>query len=299
MSHVASRSRTWARVARTTAFSCATVEAPRPCSAVRASAASSRSRALRGQQPGVAVAGEDHALQHIADGLGHGGAAGRVEPRAAGRRAASTRRARGAACRRRSSRRIWRAVSSRLCWRWLRHRLRSSWSSRQPSAATTASTGTSGSSAIWAKGWLLARATASAGSGLVAAEAPGEEEARLEVLGLLRGAEGQEELGVHAGRPGLEAEADQERGVLAEPRVGAPGPAAPHQARRLAHRRRVRRGVEAAPRDVRLGVPAEPLGLAVQLAQDRVLGREAQREAPLHEALLLGLVAPQQPVARL
>ena len=136
-------------------------------------------------------------------------------------------------------------------------------------------------------------------NGLVAAEQLGEEEARLEVLGLLGGAEGQEELGVHARGPGLEAEANQERRVLAEPGVGAPGPPAPHEARRLAHGMLIRRGIEAAPRDVRLGVPAQPLGLRVQLAQGRALGCEAQREAPLHEALLLGLKSPQQLVARL
>jgi hypothetical protein len=59
------------------------------------------------------------------------------------------------------------------------------------------------------------------------------------------------------------------------------------------------RGIEAIPRDVCLGVPAKALGLAVELPDRGHLRLEPKREAPLHEALLLGLKSPQQFVARL
>ncbi len=135
--------------------------------------------------------------------------------------------------------------------------------------------------------------------GVVAAETLGEEIAGLEVLGLFGRTEGEEELGVHARRSGLEAKSKQERRALTEPRVHAPGATAPHEPRRLAHRRLVGRGIEAGPRDILGRVPAKALRLTVQLADGRALGLEVQREAPLHEALLLGLIASQQPVARL
>src|SRR5229473_1373563 len=74
MSHAARRSRTWARVARTTAFSWATVEAPRPCSAVRASAAGGveARQALAEQRPReqhVALLVAGHQPQYLAHRL--------------------------------------------------------------------------------------------------------------------------------------------------------------------------------------------------------------------------------------
>src|SRR5437867_3255046 len=134
-----------------------------------------------------------------------------------------------------------------------------------------------------------------AGVGLVAAQPRGQHVADLQVLGLFRGTEGQEQLGVHAQRSGLQAEADQQRGALRQSGVDAPRAAAPCPARRLARRLGVAGGVEAIPCDVRLRIPVEALGLAVQLAERRHLRRELEREAPLDEPLLLRLVRAQQP----
>src|SRR4029453_12322372 len=135
--------------------------------------------------------------------------------------------------------------------------------------------------------------------GVVAAETLGEQIAGLEVLGLFGRAEGEEELGVHARRAGLETESKEERRAFAEPWVHTPGATAPQEPRRLPNRRLEDHGIEASPRDILRRVPAKALRLTVQLADGRALGLEVQRKAPLDEALLLGLVAPQQPVAHL
>src|SRR6266536_2991486 len=132
---------------------------------------------------------------------------------------------------------------------------------------------------------------------MIAAEPLGEEIAGLEVLGLFGRTEGEEKLGVHARGTGLETEPKEERGALTEPRVNAPRATAPHEPRRLADRRLVGHGIEAGPRDILRRVPAKTLRLAVQLADGRALRLEVQREAALHEALLLGLIASQQSVA--
>jgi hypothetical protein len=131
--------------------------------------------------------------------------------------------------------------------------------------------------------------------GLVAAQPLGQHVADLQVLGLLGGTEGQEELGVHAERSRLQAEADQQRGALGQAGIDAPGPPAPGPARRLERRLGVAGGVEPVPRDVRFGIPVQPLGLAVQLAERRHLGRKLKREPTLDEPLLLRLVGAQQP----
>src|SRR5262249_48808679 len=82
---------------------------------------------------------------------------------------------------------------------------------------------------------------------------------------------------------------------LAQSRIDAPRATAPGATRRLARLLDVARWIEAVPRDVGLGVPAEPLGLAVELAERGHLWRELQREAPLPEPLLLRLGGAQQP----
>src|SRR4029453_4789098 len=101
--------------------------------------------------------------------------------------------------------------------------------------------------------------------GVVAAETLGEEIAGLEVLGLFGRAEGEEELGVHARRSGLETEPREERCACPEPWVPAPGATAPHEPRRLPDRRLEDHGIEASPRDIFRRVPAKALRLTVQL----------------------------------
>ena len=147
-----------------------------------------------------------------------------------------------------------------------------------------------------------ARQAGLAGIGLVAAQPLGQPVTDLEVLGLLRGTEGQEQLGIHAERSGLQAEADQQRGALHQSGIDAPGAAAPRSARGLARRLGEARRIEAVPRDVGLRIPGQALGLAVQLAERRHLRRELQRETALDEPFLLRLVRTQQPrrvIARL
>src|SRR5438067_12620477 len=94
-----------------------------------------------------------------------------------------------------------------------------------------------------------------AGIGLLAAEPLREQVTHLEMLRLLRRPEGQEELGVHAQRPRLQAQADQQRGALREPRIDAPRAAAPAPARGLARLLRIARGVEARAPEGRARVP--------------------------------------------
>jgi hypothetical protein len=113
---------------------------------------------------------------------------------------------------------------------------------------------------------------------VVAAETLGEKIAGLEVLGLFGRTEGEEELGVHARRSGLEAESQEERGAFTEPRVDAPGATAPHEPRRLPNRRLEDHGIEAGPRDILRRVPAKALRLTVQLADGRALRLEVQRK---------------------
>src|SRR5262249_40323991 len=74
---------------------------------------------------------------------------------------------------------------------------------------------------------------------------------------------------------------------------------APGEPRRLPRRGRVALGLEPAPRDVPLGIPAETLGLGVELADGRHLGHERERKAPLGEAALLRLIRAKQPVGSL
>src|SRR5262249_47826987 len=128
----------------------------------------------------------------------------------------------------------------------------------------------------------------------IPSESLGHEEAHFEVLGLLRRAERQEELGVHAHRSRFQAEAHEQRGTLADARVRAPRAATPHEPRGIARLPRVSGEVKTAPRNVRLGIPAEVLGLTVQLPDRRKLGLELERETPLHEAFLLRLVGAKQ-----
>src|SRR5215472_577718 len=131
--------------------------------------------------------------------------------------------------------------------------------------------------------------------GLIAAESLGQHVTDLEMLGLLRRTEREEQLRVHPQRAGLEAEADQERGTLGQSGIDAPGTPTPRAARRLARRLLIARGIEAIPRDVGLGVPAKSLRLAVELAQRRHFRGELERKAPLDEALLLRLIGAQEP----
>jgi hypothetical protein len=70
-------------VARTTAFSCSTVDAPEAVLRGEGLGGEEPFARARRQEPRVAVAGEDHALQHIADGRRHGGASIRSKPRQA------------------------------------------------------------------------------------------------------------------------------------------------------------------------------------------------------------------------
>src|SRR4029453_17645231 len=125
------------------------------------------------------------------------------------------------------------------------------------------------------------------GVGHVAAKALGQHEAYLEVLGFLGGAERQEELGIHANRARLQAEPYEQRRVFTEPRIRAPRAAAPHESRGFTRLPRAALEIEATPRDLCLGVPAEALGLAVELSDRGHLRLEPKREALLHEALLL------------
>jgi hypothetical protein len=147
-----------------------------------------------------------------------------------------------------------------------------------------------------------ARQARLAGIRRVAPEPLREHVTDLQVLGLLGRPEGQEQLGVHPERPGLEAEADEQRRALRQPRIDTPRSAAPRPARRLARRRVVAGRVEAIPGDVGLGVPVQALGLAVQFAERGHLRHELEWEASLDEPLLLRLVRAQQPrrvIARL
>src|SRR5206468_2374728 len=81
-----------------------------------------------------------------------------------------------------------------------------------------------------------------------------------------------------------------QRGALGQSWIDAPRAAAPRATRGLARGPGVARRIKAVPRDVGLGVPAQALGLAVELAERRHLRREREREAPLDEPLLLRLV---------
>src|SRR5262249_9524345 len=116
----------------------------------------------------------------------------------------------------------------------------------------------------------------------------------LEMLGLLRRTEREEQLRVHPERAGFQAEANQERGALGQPGVDAPGPAAPRAACRLTYGLLVARRIETVPRDVGLRVPVKPFGLAVELAECGHLRSELEREAPLDESLLLRLIRAEQ-----
>jgi hypothetical protein len=139
------------------------------------------------------------------------------------------------------------------------------------------------------------RQTRLARIGLVAAEPLGQHVTDLQMLGFLRRAKRQEQLRVHAERSGLEAEADQQRGALGQTGIDAPGPTAPRPTGRFARRSLVAGGIEAVPRDVRLGIPVQPLALAVQLAEHGHFRGELQWKASLDESLLLRLICAQQP----
>ena len=117
------------------------------------------------------------------------------------------------------------------------------------------------------------------GIGLVAAEPLGQHVADLEVLGLLRRTEGQEQLRVHAQRAGLQAEADQQRGALGQPGIDAPGAPAPRAAGRLARRLCRSEPDRSGPTRCRSpGSSASPC-LAVELAEHRHFRRELGAES--------------------
>ena len=140
-----------------------------------------------------------------------------------------------------------------------------------------------------------ARQTRLAGIGLVAAEPLGQHVADLQVLGLFRRTERQEQLRVHAQRTRFQAKADQQRRAFRQPGIDAPGAPAPRAAGGHARRRLVARRIETVPRDVGLWVPVQALALAVELAEHRHFRRELERKAPLDESLLLRLIRAQQP----
>src|SRR5205807_9030095 len=68
-----------------------------------------------------------------------------------------------------------------------------------------------------------ARQAGLAGVGLVAAEPFGQHVTDLEMLGLFRGTERQEQLRVHAQRAGLQTKADQQRRALRQAGIDTPG----------------------------------------------------------------------------